>query len=71
MPEFTCRLGTPSGDIVTRIVEANGIEELRTRLQNEGFRIFAIERPVRRALSRSLFGGVKVKSQEFLLYNQQ
>ncbi len=70
MPEFICRLGTPSGDVVTRIIEADGIEELRTRLQNEGFRVFAIERPVRQ-LSRTLLGGVKVKSQEFLLYNQQ
>ncbi|MFQ3582727.1 MAG: type II secretion system F family protein [Chloracidobacterium sp.] len=71
MPEFTCRLGTPGGDIVTRVVEANGIEELRARLQTEGFRVFAIERPMRRALQQSLFGGVKVKPQEFLLYNQQ
>ncbi|OYT70706.1 MAG: hypothetical protein CFK52_10235 [Chloracidobacterium sp. CP2_5A] len=71
MPEFTCRLGTPSGDIVTRIVEANGVEELRQRLQSEGFRIFAIERPMRRALQSSALGGVKIKPQEFLLYNQQ
>lgn len=71
MPEFTCRLGTPSGDVVTRVVEADGVEELRRRLQSEGFRIFAIERPMRRVLRQSVFGGVKVKAQEFLLYNQQ
>ncbi len=71
MPEFTCRLGTPSGDIVTRIVEANGAEELRQRLQSEGFRVFAIERPMRHVLRQSAFGGAKIKPQEFLLYNQQ
>ncbi len=71
MPEFTCRLGTPSGDVVTRIVEADGVEELRRRLQNEGFRVFAIERPVRRAIRQSLLGSAKINPQEFLLYNQQ
>ena len=39
MTEFICRLGTPSGEIVTRIVEANAASEARSRLESEGFRV--------------------------------
>ena len=42
MSEFICRLGTPSGEIVTRIVEAAAAEEARFQLEREGFRVFKI-----------------------------
>jgi predicted alpha/beta-fold hydrolase len=33
MAEFICRLGTPAGEIVTRTVEAVGVQEARARLK--------------------------------------
>ena len=33
MTEFVCRLGTPSGEIITRIVEATAANEARLRLE--------------------------------------
>lgn len=45
MPEFTCRLGTPAGELITKVVEADGAEELKLRLEREGFRVFAIDLP--------------------------
>ena len=42
MTEFICRLGTPSGEIVTKIVEAAGAADARMRLDNEGFNVFAV-----------------------------
>ena len=31
MAEFICRLGTPAGEVVTRTVEATGVQEARAR----------------------------------------
>ncbi len=73
MTEFICRLGTPSGEIVTRIVEATAASEARTRLESEGFRVFAVASS-NEGLSAMLSGGSKkgkVKQADFLLFNQQ
>src|SRR5215471_3866886 len=75
MAEFICRLGTPAGDIVTRTVEAPGGAEARTHLEREGFKVFNV------ATARASAGGalaslgrsgrIRVKSNDFLLFNQQ
>ena len=73
MTEYICRLGTPSGEIVTRIVEATGAAEARERLQSEGFRVFAVSSSAE-GLSAVFTGGsskAKVKQADFLLFNQQ
>jgi type IV pilus assembly protein PilC len=74
MAEFICRLGTPSGEVMTRIVEASGINEAKNQLENEGFRVFAVS-SAETGLSAVLpFGGGtknKVKQNDFLLFNQQ
>ena len=73
MNEFICRLGTPSGEIVTRVVEAAGVADARSRLESEGFRVFAVS-SASEGLSAVLSGGSrkhKVKQADFLLFNQQ
>src|SRR5688500_7644566 len=76
MAEFICRLGTPGGEVVTRTVEASGIHEARARLEREGFRVFNVTPPkssgvtALTALGRG-GGGMKVKANDFLLFNQQ
>lgn len=74
MAEFICKLGTPGGEIVTRTVEGLTEQELRQRLLQEGYRIFSVETSgmvagvrVRRPGQRS----VKIKVDDFLLFNQQ
>lgn len=74
MTEFICRLGTPSGEIVTRMVEAAGAAEARSRLENEGFRVFAVSNSAAGLSSVLSLGGSskgKVKQADFLLFNQQ
>lgn len=74
MAEYVCRLGTPTGEVVTRTIEATAERDLRSKLEREGFRIFSIASAgslnVRRA-----FGGEqrvrKIKKEDFLLFNQQ
>lgn len=73
MNEFICRLGTPSGEIVTRVIEAAGVADARSRLESEGFRVFAVSSTAE-GLSAVLTGGSKkgkVKQSDFLLFNQQ
>lgn len=73
MSEYICRLGTPSGEIVTRIVEAAAADDARFQLEREGFRVFNIS-DASSGLS-SIFGGGsrkgRVKQADFLLFNQQ
>ncbi len=76
MAEFICRLGTPAGEVVTRNIDAVGVQEARVRLESEGFRVFSVTPPKTRgiaALTRGGKGGVnaRVKAGDFLLFNQQ
>lgn len=69
MAEFICRLGTQSGEIVQRTIEAEGVSEVRTRLEQEGFRIFSITNAKGGVFSRG--NKKRVKAGDFLLFNQQ
>jgi type IV pilus assembly protein PilC len=76
MAEFICRLGTPAGEVVTRTIEAQGINEARSRLEREGFRVFNVTPPKTggvAALTRFGRAGAhpRVKANDFLLFNQQ
>lgn len=74
MAEFICRLGTPSGEILTRIVEATAASDAKMRLESEGFRVFAVSN-AEKGLSALLPGGAgkknRLKPGDFLLFNQQ
>ena len=76
MAEFICRLGTPAGEVVTRTVEAPGVNEARARLELEGFRVFNVMPPKASGVTTlTRLGGrggqAKVKASDFLLFNQQ
>jgi len=76
MSEYICRLGTPSGEIVTRIVEAAGMDAARSQLELDGFRVFSVS-SAERGLSAILTPNSRrskhghVKQSDFLLFNQQ
>ena len=74
MAEFICRLGTPTGEVVTRTIEATAERDLRTKLEREGFRIFSVSAGGAASVRRA-FGGEarsrKIKTDDFLLFNQQ
>ena len=76
MAEFTVRLGTPAGEIVTRTVEALAAQEARARLEREGFKVFTVTAPKTEGASLltkagAPGGGSRVKANDFLLFNQQ
>jgi len=69
-------MGTPAGEVVTRNVEAVGVQEARARLEKEGFRIFSIVPPKRAGIAAFTRGGkagtnARVKAGDFMLFNQQ
>lgn len=74
MSEFICRLGTPSGEVITRIVEATGSSEAKYQLEHEGYKVFAVS-SAEGGLTSFLPGGGnkkgRVKQADFLLFNQQ
>ncbi len=74
MAEFICRLGTPSGEVVTRVVEAGAASDAKSQLESEGFRVFKVEN-AENGLSAVISGGKssrnRVKQGDFLLFNQQ
>jgi type IV pilus assembly protein PilC len=74
MAEYTCRLGTPTGEVVTRTIEATGERDLRSKLEREGYRIFSVAASGRAGVRRALGGEQhvrKIKTEDFLLFNQQ
>src|SRR5690606_1814312 len=74
MAEFVCRLGTPTGEIITRIVEATAAADARLQLERDGYKVFEIS-STSSGLGTLLGtgGGSKgrVKQADFLLFNQQ
>lgn len=74
MAEFVCRLGTPSGEIVTRIVEATAAADARVQLERDGYRVFDIASTAGGLKSMLMPGSSskgRVKQADFLLFNQQ
>jgi len=75
MSDFVCRLGTPSGEVVTRIVEATAAADARFQLEREGYRVFSVSTSGGGLASVLPFGGSahkrRVKQSDFLLFNQQ
>ncbi|HEX8090106.1 MAG TPA: type II secretion system F family protein [Blastocatellia bacterium] len=74
MAEYICRIGTPTGEVLTRTIEATAERDLRTKLEREGFRVFSIASTGPASVRRA-FGaeprGHKIKIADFLLFNQQ
>ncbi|HEY6328149.1 MAG TPA: type II secretion system F family protein, partial [Blastocatellia bacterium] len=73
MAEFVCRLGTPAGEVITRTVEAIEERDLRSKLERDGFRVFSITGSGASRARKAMGGGGsnKIKTEAFLLFNQQ
>lgn len=75
MAEFICRLGTQSGDIVTRVVEAENDSAARSQLEQEGYKVFRVATSGTGLSAVLAPGGTskkgRVKQNDFLLFIQQ
>lgn len=75
MAEFICRLGTQSGEIVTRVVEAESDSDAKNQLEKEGYKVFRVATSGT-GLSAVLAPGSsgskgRVRQNDFLLFIQQ
>ncbi len=73
MPEFTCRMALPSGEIVERVMTAADEAALRRELEQKDFLLLDARR---RSAVASVAGGLfrlrpRVQSREFLFFNQE
>ena len=76
--EFVCRVGTPEGRVMERVVQATDESAVRSDLEKQGLHVFQVRR---KGLSRGLTGRLalsrlrrrrqEVDRQEFLLFNQE
>ena len=71
--EFTCRLGTPSGEIVEGIYIAQSEAHLRRELEEKGLHVLALRPKGSLGLGGVSFGQrkAKVPRHEFLIFNQE
>ncbi|MBI4161297.1 MAG: type II secretion system F family protein [Acidobacteria bacterium] len=73
MPEYVCRLGTPSGEVLERSFVAENLEALREDLARRDFLVFRIRR--KNALLGLFWplGGRprRIRFKEFLVFNQE
>lgn len=73
MAEFLCRLADPSGRVVNASYNSVSESELRRRLEDQGFFVYSV-REKGKSLSTLLplsAGRRKIKSREFVIFNQQ
>ena len=73
MAEFLCRLADPGGRIVNASYNSVSESELRRRLEDQGFYVYSV-REKGKSLSTLLplsAGRRKIKSREFVIFNQQ
>ncbi|HYJ95748.1 MAG TPA: hypothetical protein VEV86_14050, partial [Vicinamibacterales bacterium] len=65
--EFRCRLGTPGGEIVEGVYNADSEVRLRRELEEKGMYVLSLQR--RAALSLSLGARrQRIRRQEFLIF---
>lgn len=73
MAEFLCRLADPSGRVVNASYNSVSESELRRRLEDQGFFVYSV-REKGKSLSTLLplsAGRRKIRSREFVIFNQQ
>ncbi len=70
--EFRCRLGTPGGEIIEGVYVAESEARLRREFEEKGLYVLALQRAGRLALgSFALPRRVKIRTREFLVFNQE
>jgi type IV pilus assembly protein PilC len=69
MPGYLCRFVTADGRIIKETIQAASVEDCRKNLEAEGLCVLSIRKEIQ--LSQFRLFGRKVKSQEFILFNQE
>ena len=66
MPRYSCRIGTASGEVITREILAASEQEAIARLKSSGYHVFEVKKKF------SLFGsGRKIPEKHFIIFVQE
>jgi type IV pilus assembly protein PilC len=73
MPEFVCRVATPSGEVFDKVYTGSDETSLRRELENQELMILDVKRrnPVVQQLLRTMRLQGSIASREFLFFNQE
>jgi type IV pilus assembly protein PilC len=73
MPEFVCRVATPSGEVFDKVYAGSDETSLRRELENQELMILDVKRrnPIVQQLLRALHIQGSIASREFLFFNQE
>jgi type IV pilus assembly protein PilC len=72
--EFVCRIGTPEGQVMKKVLQAPDEEALRSDLEKQGMHVFQVRRrglPASFARSAPRRRRKSLDTQQFLLFNQE
>lgn len=73
MPQFTCRMALPTGEIVERTLVADSEAALRRELEDKEMLLLEFRRqnPITSAVGEALSIRPRINSREFLFFNQE
>ena len=70
--EFSCRLGTASGEVLEGVYVADDEAKLRRELEEKGLHVLSLRRRGARGWSALSFSpSRRIRSREFLVFNQE
>lgn len=74
MAEYTCKIGTGSGEIMQKVFVAESESALRDQMEQQGYYVFNIQRKLEaKGILKSLlrFRRKRVSDKQFLIFNQE
>lgn len=73
MTQFSCKVGTPTGDIQELAFQADSEGSLRSELAEKGYHVFWIKRSFGLGSLDTVFrpGRRKIRANEFIIFNQE
>lgn len=71
MPRYFCKIGTSSGQVLTREFDASSGDELRRRLKAEGIWLLSLQEKRRFGFNLKIARRAKLTAWQFLSFNQE
>jgi len=71
MSIFTCKIGTPDGQISFREIEASNLQELRSNLEEQGYYVFRIRKKPFQFLLDTGIKRKRIDTRALLTFNQE
>ena len=70
--EFVCKIGTPTGRVISQTEQATSESEVRQRLASQGYYVFSVQsKDMLKLRLGSLRRRKKIRADDFLIFNQQ